>query len=54
MQSLEKTSSDSEMTSQFGTWKRVHGNKCGAIVEETVTSDEYVSLILISILNMYI
>ena len=29
MQSLEMTSGDSEMTSQFGTWKQLPGNEWG-------------------------
>ena len=28
MRSLEMTSGDSEMTFQFGTWKRLLGNEC--------------------------
>ena len=31
MRSLEITSGDLETTSQFGTWKRLSGNKCGRV-----------------------
>ena len=31
MQSLETTSSDSKMTSLFGTWKLLSGNECGRV-----------------------